>query len=116
MFPIHQPTDFSCLRACVASVLNLPINEVPNFVKREIGNDYWINLTNWLKLRGYSLDITWQAKLAYGIAIVKYLDRPHYKNRHAVVTFGDMVVFDPKRNQKYKYQILRYLYICRSTT
>jgi hypothetical protein len=52
MIPVEQSItgdNGDCLRACVASILELPISELPNFVEHE---DMHAAATSWLAPRG----------------------------------------------------------------
>lgn len=68
MTPVDQ-TEFgpfrgNCLSACVASLLDLPISEVPTFTDRHAeGGVDWVNgLATWLDARGWGLVIVPWAK------------------------------------------------------
>lgn len=55
MIPVKQTSNTDCFRACVASLLELGIEEVPNFVGDEdagVGEQWWIALGKWLSARG----------------------------------------------------------------
>jgi hypothetical protein len=104
MKPVYQtivdPGRGDCWRACIASILELPIEEVPNFVAEFADNPeitHYELCSNWLRERGlFMVDINlskvdewfyvidWQLiKSAYGIATV-----PSQKNKggwHSVV-------------------------------
>jgi hypothetical protein len=44
----------NCLQACVASILELPLNEVPHFVT--VPDDTWFDqMVKWIESRGYAL-------------------------------------------------------------
>jgi hypothetical protein len=61
MLELHDPdkgTIGDCWRACIASILGVPAEEVPHFLKLELEElkASWITLTvEWLRERGYSL-------------------------------------------------------------
>ena len=51
MTPVFQATKFDCLSACVASVLDLPLSEIPLWW--ELSGDDWIEaIKNWAESRG----------------------------------------------------------------
>lgn len=90
-----------CLRACVASIMELPIETVPNFVEYEKGNaEYLEVLINFLKPYSLKPLTLWFADwndeknwippgyhMIYG-----YSERGI---KHAVVGYQGKVVFDP---------------------
>jgi hypothetical protein len=46
----------NCWAACIASLLDLPLSEVPNFCGEPERNDNWFKDTDeWLKQRGYRI-------------------------------------------------------------
>ena len=55
---LHDPENGihgDCMRACVASILNLPISEVPHFGEGDALHNaeiYWNNLANYLATKG----------------------------------------------------------------
>ena len=84
-----------CLRACIASIFELPIEEVPNFA--DYGTSYLVSLKKFLKKYGLEALTIWQIRendwkpdgyhLIYG-----------YSKRgvkHAVVGYKGKIVFDP---------------------
>lgn len=56
MKPVMQTTfgeeKGNCLSACIASILELPIEEVPNFCEED-REDWWRSCWTWLYSRGY---------------------------------------------------------------
>lgn len=56
MIPTYQDNRSipggNCLQACVASLLDLPLNEVPHFLAQEPHNEWFRRLARWLKPRG----------------------------------------------------------------
>ena len=57
--PIYQtiidPERGDCERACVASLLGLPIGDVPNFADPEVRCRFDMWLPEWLRARGYGV-------------------------------------------------------------
>lgn len=82
-----------CFSACVASLLELPLAEVPYF------NDDWpASFDAWLRARGfYSLVITIPQGMAPGWYPEGYyiLGGQCARGSHAVVARGDAIVHDP---------------------
>lgn len=95
------------MRACVCSILELPINEVPNFM--ENGYHYYDEMINdFMDSKGLvsiefsvekesDLDV-WHNKLAdsYYIAVGK---SPRADINHAVVYYGNKMVHDPHKDR-----------------
>lgn len=46
-----------CVRAVIASLLELPLADVPHFVQEDAdgGLNWWVHITNWLHTRGLAL-------------------------------------------------------------
>lgn len=90
-----------CLRACVASILEIPIETVPNFIEYEKGGNEYLDVMNEFlrKYRLKSLNLSYQNwddpqnwkppgyHMIYG-----YSERGI---KHAVVGYQGQVVFDP---------------------
>lgn len=55
-----SPVDGNCWQTCVASVLDLPAEDVPHFVGWEVHHDldYWKESAYWLHYRGYELNVS----------------------------------------------------------
>lgn len=83
----------NCFSACVASLLELPIDDVPYFMAGD-GAEWFDRLAEWLKPRGlYPLLFKWSAdwpKTGFGI-----LGGKSSRGDHAVVGYGREVVHDP---------------------
>jgi hypothetical protein len=100
MIPVDQTTfgmpHGNCLSACVASLLHLPITQVPAFCdKPDI--DWWKRLLEWLHERGwYGLMLNPPAggkpPRGYHIRSGK---SPRGDFLHSVVARGDEIVHDP---------------------
>lgn len=92
----NQPGD--CLRAAVASILHLKLEQVPHFVRRtnykEHYNPHWFSdLRKYLRKIGYNLHYLHRPKLGcYNIGIFKLHNS---ELRHAVICYGGTKVFDP---------------------
>lgn len=99
---IFEPGLGNCFAACVASVLELPLTEVPNFCAVDAG-DWFQSFTNWLRPRGFwaiacpiggspgNPDGGWYPE---GLHIAGGKS-PRYECLHAVVARGAEVVHDP---------------------
>src|SRR5271154_3985606 len=87
----------NCLSACVASILEMPIDQVPHFVERHDSRDYlWMGrLNSWLSRLGLcasylepgSCDMTPDFHILYGLSVLG--------NEHAVVGHAGRVIHDP---------------------
>lgn len=85
----------NCFSACVATILEIPLQEVPYFMSDDLAGREWIaKLGAWLRPRGlYPMILSANAKVP-GIHIV-HGGSPRGEGTHAVVGVGDTVVFDP---------------------
>lgn len=100
MKPIDQLEKNDCVRACVASIMELSLEDVPHFVA-ESGKSWRIYLFNWLRAKdlafvelSFPIRNIWLSK-AYGIACGKsprYLDG---SMEHACIWQDWKVVHDP---------------------
>lgn len=101
MKPVDQ-TQFgvpngNCFSACVASILELPLDEVPFFMGSE--GDWFDDLNDWLRDRGlYAIRFAFSDKYTFypaGYYIVGGVSPRNPDALHAVVALGDKVVHDP---------------------
>lgn len=92
-----------CQRAVIASLLSLPISEVPHFLK-DAGGDadlFWQGMQSFLAQRGYTLleaSRHWNFFGADGIDVYHEISGPSPRGNglfHAVVGCNGQVVFDP---------------------
>ena len=91
MTPILQ-TEFgpqgNCFRACVASILDVPLEEVPDLR----GDRMWgPKLREWLAGRGWCCEFREETPAGWSIASVRLMDG----SIHAVVCQDGDVVHDP---------------------
>lgn len=86
-----------CLRACVASILELPLEDVPHFgANKPTATQFYNRLYDWLEARGYSYHF---------VTRKRYIDRtkfyiisgpsPRGQGTHAVVGKGLDIEHDP---------------------
>lgn len=92
------PPDGNCVQACVASILELPIDAVPNFVG-EKSDEWYFEALKWLRPANLQLQSwlnpewpQWMAGGWYGIAGVKSF---HGDWTHVVVARDGVIVHDP---------------------
>lgn len=92
-----------CQRAVIASLLSLPISDVPHFLK-DAGGDadlFWQGMQSFLARRGYTLldaGRHWNFFGADGIDVYHEISGPSPRGNglfHAVVGCNGQVVFDP---------------------
>lgn len=116
---IARPPKGDCFRACIASILEMPIADCPNPPSDPDGH-WWNEWIDWLRPRGLEL-IHWQvpeggraegeavcgALAGYWIATVPSLncppnpERPNL-GRHCIVMRGAEVAHDPSTGEKRK--------------
>lgn len=97
MKPVDQSRisyeDGDCLRACIASVLELPLEDVPAYVKEDMGARY----IEWLKQFNLSLAcirLEPDSLLPTGYHLMEGLSR-NGKNYHVAVGLNCEIVHDP---------------------
>lgn len=102
MTPADQQSANDCARACVASIFDLPIADVPHFV--EVAGSRWrLELMAWLKATRpefVMVELPWPVRSAWlegavGIACGKSPRHPDGKIRHAVVWQEYGMAHDP---------------------
>ena len=86
-----------CWRACIACILNVPVQTVPNFieVKGTKTNNWYISSWNWLNKRGYKIQTidgnTMRTKRFYIVSVNSY----NFKDiSHAVIYRGKKPYWD----------------------
>lgn len=92
-----------CQRAVIASLLSLPISDVPHFLKDACGDAdlFWQGMQSFLARRGYTLleaGRHWNFFGADGIDVYHEISGPSPRGNglfHAVVGCNGQVVFDP---------------------
>jgi len=101
LIPKNQRTHNDCLRACIASLFELPLDKVPHFLDHE---DWESCLNAWCeKYNLIPLDVVLEAPLDfYTIATV---DSPNFEGmKHAVVWKGDRLIHDPLGHNQNNYK------------
>jgi hypothetical protein len=89
----HGPTTGNCFSACVASILELPISEVPFFMAPE---QWWPPFVEWCAMRGY--DAVYFPNTEYVPLGYSIVGGPSYRwpgKLHACVALDGVVVHDP---------------------
>jgi len=94
--PVDQLTEHDCLRACVASLLSIPVEEVPDF---GIEAGQWDRLNAWLGERGlYAVCLDAQAFKPWvpsGYHMMGGKPAGGDADRHMVVGWRGEMVHDP---------------------
>ncbi|MHA1402132.1 MAG: hypothetical protein ACTSQE_17430, partial [Candidatus Heimdallarchaeaceae archaeon] len=92
MIPVRQKTHNDCLRACIASLTELPLDEVPHFLEHE---DWRGCLNAWCeKYNLVPLDVTLEAPL--DLCTIAIVPSPNFKRgKHAVIWKGNRLIHDP---------------------
>lgn len=99
MIPVEQVRQDDCFSACVASILELPLEEVAYFPTQDLEVDAWMTAwVLWLDERGYDLyggivHPFWKRPEGYWILSAES-PRLDGKN-HAVVCKDGEIVWDP---------------------
>lgn len=99
-----------CMRACVASIFEIPSKLVPNFMAK--GKEYYNeSLDAWaLQMNLRAIDITFSDisnfKDIYMIAVVSYDGEDPQEIRHAVAYLNGVMVHDPMPKELQKGYIL----------
>lgn len=105
MKPVTQtkmtPPEGNCFAACIASILELSLDEVPNYSQE---GEWWVKWNRWLALRGLYL-IEFEVKEGKG---EEYLQGFHiitgksYSGdwNHSVVGFCGTIVHDPNPTKR----------------
>lgn len=93
MIPVKQRTAKDCLTACLASVLEIPYEEVPIFEDKNWTTD----LQTWLNSRGYEYNYVDEIRLPLKRPTIGVGPSPRNLGRdHAVVVDGWLdIVHDP---------------------
>lgn len=98
MKPVDQTkfgeVEGNCLEACLASILELPLDKVPEF--RSTRNSCWlIDLNHWLEQYGLqAMDVDDFSLVPKGYCIVAGAS-PRLKTLHGVVYLNGKMVHDP---------------------
>lgn len=100
---LHDPDNGKygdCYRASIASILELPINEVPNFnaIAKSDETIFWDEVTKFMESRGLTI-LSTQANSGRWLSGDTYhiISGPSPRNNgyHAVVGHNGQIVFDP---------------------
>lgn len=111
MTPRFQTLSDNCIQACIASILDLPLDAVPHVFAKP---DWFDMLSCWAKARGYTfvvLEAPKRSEVAalknsggYYIGVVPISS----EQSHAVVMRRGKIVFDPEGGQQIHRKPFRY--------
>jgi hypothetical protein len=95
MRPVDQttygPDNGNCFSACLASILEIPLEEVPVFL-----GTHWDDFLPWLAERGLSASIYPRKEyVPPGFSIAGGHSKRFAGRKHACVAYNGMVVHDP---------------------
>ena len=99
---IFQPTKDSCCPACIASIFEIPIEDVPELPD----NDTWIEVLNeWLDQFGlYSFAVTFaikeQREVLKGYTLGGIKSKNFTDKDHCVVCYDGKIVWDPLHGEQ----------------
>ncbi len=105
MKPVNQtkmtPPNGDCFAACIASILELPLNEVPNYSQQ---GEWWLQWNEWLSKRGLYL-VEFHDQKSKGKEYLKgyhIITGKSYSGdwNHSVVGMDGEIVHDPNPAQK----------------
>ena len=100
---VHQPEQGrhgDCMRACIASLLDLPRDAVPNFAQMDADGEgnFWLLLADFCRQHGYSF-VTMQGRFVWADDAIYHVisgpSPPINGGHHAVVGRNGQVFFDP---------------------
>jgi len=100
MRPVMQTdcslTTGNCFAACIASILELPLDAVPNLIQKE---DWQLAFSEFCQRHGYALmpvpNEHFRSDLCHGVYSICSGHREGTWHPHAVVACGDEIVHDP---------------------
>jgi hypothetical protein len=91
VIPIDQSTPDNCVSACIASILEIPLADVPAFMAPRDDRG-WERAAKWLAARGYRLV---DRSHGFGRGYVLLRGVSPRGSRHCVVGFDGKIVHDP---------------------
>lgn len=99
---VYQKRTDDCVSACLASILDLDIDEVPYFYENRLDGKMWNRVNEWLDKKNMHLlwknqdhidNIQRDAKNAgYGMIIIHHQDSP---STHAFVSYNGLLFHEP---------------------
>jgi hypothetical protein len=110
--PIVQtkfPQRGNCFAACIASILELEVSEVPAF--EDLSSNPFIPAKRWLNERGLNFEHSAAAYPPPGYAVAVGASPRNPDIQHAVVTLAGKIVHDPHPDGRGLAEISRYFAI-----
>jgi len=117
MSKVYQKGKNDCMRAAIASILNLKLKQVPKFHKKK---NFWKSIKKFLESKGLYIKSIWVEKICairgylsnsprgYHLTIIQNVNNPNFA--HAIVCRNGKIVHDPAdKREIHKY----YSYIAR---
>lgn len=99
---LHDPAngkEGDCFRACLASIMELPIECIPNFAQETVGKGsaaFWNAIYDWLELTGHSIKFLSFTDPEVEEGKYYIISGPSPRSgHHAVVGLGKGIVHDP---------------------
>lgn len=94
----------NCVQACVATLFGLEISDIPEFEQDD--NEWCFKFSDWLRdrlgkfLMTVELNDESHIKLLSDSYCLSSINSPHpLVDRHAVITKGDRIIFDPMEGE-----------------
>ena len=90
---ILDGVDGNCLAACIASLLDVDVDDVPN-----PRDDWWNDVNKWLRENHACemMNITFNENHMPSVPMIAVGDSPNYPGKyHAVLWKGKSMIFDP---------------------
>src|SRR5262245_20535312 len=98
MIPVDQAHIDDCTRAAIASVLELELNQVPDFYRDAGDDNFWPYIMRWLNDHGIAW-VEFNPKMAPRCYYLAWGPPPGHTQPHMVVMFGKEIVHDPSNTQ-----------------
>lgn len=94
-----ESTDGNCMQAAVASILDLPLEDVPHFAKYKCVETFWDLLEDFFNEKGFHM--AWRTP-DKGVPTWMHLacGPTERGNQHVVVKEGETLVHDPHPSRK----------------
>lgn len=104
------PVRGNCWRACIASLIEIDIDDMPTFEDME---DQWLVKTrSWLRTQGFEMHVLSKQLVPKGLAIASGTSPRHSQTGHSIIVYEGELYHDPHPDRTgildldYYYQIL----------
>lgn len=90
-------SEGNCWQTAVASILELPLEDVPDFVNEHEagGQHWWLHTVEFLKLHGYSIEPIWEHPDTDEYYLVSGPSPRHKEMYHVVIYQRGRMIHDP---------------------